>query len=241
VCLSAGIFAQTESVRPSVSVVGEAEMSVAPDQVVFTFEVVTVDKQVAVAKQANDTASARTLAAAKTFNISSDDIQTDRLTIAPRYTGDKDPRGSHILLGYEVTKRILVTLKDLSKMDGFMARIIEAGVNRVVDISIENSRIQNYREQVRAMAISNARAKAEAYAKQLGQIVGKAYLIREEEADNPALFGYSNGSGNGSGNGAPDAYIARLEAPTAFSTEVTFALGKISVEEKIYVIFELNR
>ena len=76
---------------------------------------------------------------------------------------------------------------------------------------------------------------------QLGQIVGKAYLIREEEADNPALFGYSNGSGNGSGNGDPDAYIARLEAPTAFSTEVTFALGKISVEEKIYVIFELNR
>ena len=56
------IFAQ---VKPSVSVIGEAEMMIAPDQVQFTFEIVATDKALATAKIANDRAASRTLAAAK--------------------------------------------------------------------------------------------------------------------------------------------------------------------------------
>jgi uncharacterized protein len=240
VCAFAAGSAQTETVRPSVSVVGEAEMSVSPDQVVFTLEVITTDKEVAVAKQANDRASARTLVAAKGFNIAADDIQTDSLTISPRYSGEKDPRGNHVLIGYEVTKRVLITLKDLNKIDDFLAKVIEAGVNRVSGISIENSQFQKHQETVRAMAVANARAKAVAYAKQLNQTIGKAYVIREEGGDFPGYtqgVGYGSGDGAGSGEGDPP----DLETPTAYAREITFAFGKIKVEEKIYVTFELNR
>jgi uncharacterized protein YggE len=236
-CSILGIFAQ--SVRPSVSVVGEADMSISPDQVVFTFEVVTSDKEVIAAKVANDQRVARTLAAARGFDISGDDVQTDSLTISPKYTGAKDPRGEHILVGYEVTKRILITLKDLNKIDGFLSKVIEAGVNRVVAISIENGQMQKYQEQVRAMAVRNAQNKALAYARQLGQTVGKAYVIREEDADLPTFdsrVGIGDGNGDGVGSGGWEE-----EKPTAFGREITFALGKIKVEEKIYVTFELNR
>jgi uncharacterized protein YggE len=237
VCLAV-VSAAAQSVRPSVSVVGQADMSVAPDQVVFTFEVVTTDKDISQAKQDNDASSARTLAVAKTFNISNDDIQTDSLTISPRYTTDKDPRGSHVLLGYEVDKRILVTLKDLSKIDRFLASVIEAGVNRIVNIAIENSQYQKYQEQVRALAVKNARDRAAAYAKQLGQTVGAAYVIREEEADNPA-YNSGVGSGGGVGDGNGDSEIGDLSKPKAYDRIVSFALGKIKVEEKIFVIFDL--
>jgi uncharacterized protein YggE len=242
VCSVAAAVAQSaESVRPSVSVIGEANMSVSPDQVVFTFEVVTSNKDVTVAKRDNDTTTARTLKAANSFNISPDDIQTDSLSISPRYTGDKDPRGTHILLGYEVTKRILVTLKDIIKIDDFLAKMIEAGVNRVVDISIENSELRKYEENVRAMAVRNAHAKATSYAKQLGQTVGKAYVIREENADSP---GYAQGFGSGGGAGdgvGSDVNMDRLASPALTIRDITFALGKIKVEEKIYVTFELNK
>ncbi len=240
-CSFAVIFAQSAvTVRPSVSVIGQADMSISPDQVSFTFEVITTDKVVATAKLANDRAAAKTLAAAKTFNISADDIQTDSLTVSPKYSGEKDPRGSRVLLGYEVTKRILITLKDLDKIDTFLTKVIDAGVNRVVAINIENSELQKYQEQVRTMAVKNAHDRAVAYAKQLGQTVGKAYVIREEDADFP---GYTNGSGSGSGNGAPSLFESdafELKTPAAFSREITFSLGKISVEEKIYVTFVLN-
>jgi|ERR1043166_1492166 uncharacterized protein YggE len=240
-CVLAITTTYSQSARSSISVVGEAKMSVSPDQVVFTFEVVTGDKELAAAKRANDTRSAKTLTAAKDFGIASQDLQTDSLTISPQYTGSKDPRGEHVLIGYEVTKRIFVTLQDLDKIDTFLSRSIEAGVNRVVTISIENSQMQKFQEQVRAMAVKNAQAKAKAYAQQLGQTVGPAYVIREEGADSPSLD-TGSGSGNGNGNGMGDSDIAHMEGTpkNPFVSQVTFALGQIEIEEKVYVIFELK-
>ena len=234
------VFAQT--VRPSVSIVGEAKMNVSPDQVVFTFEVVTADKNLSAAKRANDTRSSQALTAAKSFQIGPEKIQTDSLTISLQYTGTKDPRGEHMLIGYEVTKRIFVTLKDLDKIDTFLAKAIEAGVNRVVAIRIESSQMQRFQEQVRSMAVKNAWVKAQAYAAQLGQTVGKAYVIREDGADTP---GYTNGTGSGSGGGdgiGTPAPNGKIETPTnPFAVPVTFAIGQILIEEKVYVTFELNQ
>ena len=240
VCLNFGVMAQTVTVQPSVSVIGEAEMRVAPNQIGFTFEVVTTDPTIAAAKRANDTASAKTLSVAKGFNIPTDDLQTDRLTISPRYAGEKDPRGKGTVIGYEVTKRIVVTFKQLDRIDEFLAKVIEAGVNRIVDINIENSDLEKHEQQVRLLAVDNARSKADAYAKRLGLKVGRAYVIREESADTP---GYTTGfgSGNGSGDGMGDASPGDLSVPAAYSQAVTIALGKISVADKIYVTFELVR
>jgi uncharacterized protein YggE len=104
-------FGQTVTVQPSVSVIGESELKVTPDQVVFTFEVVTTDPSLAPAKRANDLAAAKTIAAVTSFGVSSDDMQTDRLTISPRTAGENDPRGRGTVIGYEVRKRFLVTLR----------------------------------------------------------------------------------------------------------------------------------
>ncbi len=216
-------------------------MSISPDQVVFTFEVVTADKDLSVAKRANDSRAAKALAAAKAFQIGDDDIQTDSLTMTPQYAATKDPRAARVLIGYEVIKRIFITLKDLDKIDTFLSKAIDAGVNRVVAISIGNSQMQKYQEQVRAMAVRNAQVKARSYAQQLGQTVGTAYVIREEGADSPA-FDTGYGSGNGSGDGMGDPETGKIETPTnPFVSQITFALGKIEIEEKVYVIFQLNR
>lgn len=237
-CLSFAAKAQSVTVQPSVSVVGEADMMISPNQIGFTFEVVTTDPTIPAAKRANDVASAKTIAIAKSFNIPNDDLQTDRLTISPRYAGEKDSRGKGTVIGYEVTKRIVVTLKQLDRIDEFLAKVIEAGVNRIVDINIENSDLEKFEQQVRLLAVDNARVKADAYAKRLGQKVGRAYVIREESADTP---GYTSGTGSGSGDGSGlgESSVNDLSVPDAFSTAVTFALGKISVSDKIFVTFEL--
>jgi uncharacterized protein YggE len=239
--LTAAASIAAQAVQPSVSVVGEAQMKVSPDQVVFTFEIITANKSLAVAKRENDTRSAKTLLATKSFPISADDIQTDSLTISPQYTGPRDPRGERVLIGYEVTKRMLITLRELDKIDMFLAKAIEAGVNRVAAISIENSQMQKFQEQVRSMAVKNARAKASAYAAQLGQTIGRAYVIREEDADTP---GYTSGTGSGSGRGSGTGYgdpNGKIETSTnPFVSQVTFALGQILIEEKVYVTFELK-
>lgn len=240
VCLILFTAGYSQSFRPSVSVVGEAKMSVSPDQVVFLFEIETMDKDLDNAKRDNDARTARTL---KTFNdlgIADRDIKTESLTIAPRYTDANDPRGANVLIGYIVNRRITTTLKNLQKIDTFLSSAIESGVNRVVNISIENSQIQSLREQVRAMAIKNARTKAAEYAKQIGQTIGSAYWIREEGADSPPDGG--SGSGGGIGYGARD-FSKNVMIPSGtnpYAGQVTFALGQIEIEERIYVIFELK-
>ena len=91
---------------------------------------------------------------------------------------------------------------------------------------------------MRLLAVDNARAKADAYAKRLGQKIGRAYVIREENADTPG-YTYGSGSGSGDGVGSGDSSPGDLSVPKAYSSAVTFALGKISVSDKIYVTFEL--
>jgi uncharacterized protein len=232
-------FGQTVTVQPSISVIGEAELQVTPDQIVFTFEVVTTDPKLATAKKTNDTAAAKTIAVAKGFNIPDEDLQTDRLTVSPRMAGEKDPRGKGTVIGYEVTKRFLVTFKQLDRIDEFLSKAIDAGVNRIVNIDIGNSEMPKYEQQGRLLAVDNAQSKAEAYAKRLGLKVGRAYVIREENADTP---GYTTGYASGSGYGDPTGFFDKgnLSVPSAYSREVTFALGKISVADKIYVTFELK-
>ncbi|MER3431816.1 MAG: hypothetical protein C4324_12385 [Blastocatellia bacterium] len=241
-CLFLFASANSQTVRPSVSVIGEAKMSVPPDEVIFSFEIVTSDKNLDVAKRDNDARTARTLKAFRDFGIADQDIKTDSLTIAPKYSDPNDPRGANVLIEYVVNRRIVVTLKNIEKIDKFLAGAIESGVNRVVSISIENSKIQEIRERVRTLALKNAQTKAVAYAKQIGQSIGSAYWIREEGADFPP--GSNNGIGIGAGRGdGVGGFIKRVQIESVtnpFGSPVTFALGEIEITETIYVIFELK-
>lgn len=229
-------WAQAVNQRQFVSVLGEAEMSVSPDHAVFTLEVVTTDKDLKQAKSTNDLSSSKTLAAARAQQISSDDVQTESFTISPKYRSTKLGGSDAEFVGYEVKKRILITLRDLNKIDSLLENVLAAGVNRVVDVSFDNSKMRDYVEQVRAAAVKNARTKAQTYARQLGQTVGKAYSIREEGADT-VDFGSGYGSGDGAGDNASDSWG---DPQGVISRMVTFSIGKIKIEDKIYVVFALE-
>lgn len=227
---------QAANQRRFVSVLGEAEMSVSPDHAVFTLEVVTTDKDLKQAKRANDLSSSKTLAAAREQQISSDDVQTESFTISPKYRSTKLGGSDAEFVGYEVKKRILITLRDLNKIDNLLENVLAAGVNRVIDVTFDNSKMRDYVEQVRAAAVKNALAKAQVYARQLGQTVGKAYSIREEGADT-VDFGSGYGSGSGMGSGEGDDWG---DLQGVISRVVTFSIGKIKIEDKIYVVFALE-
>lgn len=236
------LMSQSASMNSSISVIGEAEMSVSPDNAILTLEVISLDKNLASAKQINDAAIAKTLAVAKEQKIGADDIQTEQMTISPKYRTLKNVQTDAEFIGYEVTKRILVTVSDLKSLDSFVSNIIAAGVNRIVSVEFVDSQERQHREQVRAMAVKNARDKATAYAQQLGQKVGKAYSIREEGADYPDTGNFSS-SGNGSGSGMGEGFHADsspLPRTGVLNSPVTFAIGQITIEEKIYIIFRLE-
>ncbi|MCA1630611.1 MAG: SIMPL domain-containing protein [Acidobacteria bacterium] len=228
--------AQTPAQRPLISVVGEAEMNTSPDRALFTLEVITLDKDLAAAKRANDESVAKTLAAARSHQIAAEDVQTVHFTITPKYLTPAEGKRERVFIGYEITKRILITLKDIGKVDSLIGNVLVSGVNKVVDVSFENSQIRKYREQVREMAITNAQEKARAYARRVGQTIGKAFSITEEGAE-----GGMYGGGGPGGGGGGDYDSAQVATRTSLvSREVTFSVGKIKVEERVVVSFFLE-
>ncbi|MCJ7508467.1 MAG: SIMPL domain-containing protein, partial [candidate division Zixibacteria bacterium] len=125
-----------------ISVTGEAEVKVVPDEVVLTLGVETWDKDLNVAKNQNDERVKKVLAVAKKHKIQSKDTQTDCISIEPRYEDQWQHRN---FAGYFVSKRIALTLRDISKFEGLLSNSLEAGANYVYGIRFRTTELRKYK------------------------------------------------------------------------------------------------
>ena len=170
------LLAQDNCSHPRIiSVTGNAEIKVAPDEVSLTLGVDSHDKDLSVAKVDNDKRIKKLLNLAHAAGVEPKNIQTSALTMGPEYSDEKIPK----LLGYQVSQTVSVTLTDLSKYEDLMTNSLKAGVNRVDGINFFVADPKKYREEARLKAVQAAREKAVAMAGQLGQTVGKPWEVTE--------------------------------------------------------------
>ncbi|MCL5773363.1 MAG: SIMPL domain-containing protein [Firmicutes bacterium] len=208
-----------------ITVTGDAEVRVVPDEIVINMGVETWDKDLGTAKKLNDTRVKKVLALAKEYKIDPKYIQTGYISVEPKYARNDEERK---LIGYFVNKTIVVTLKDISRFEDFLSNILESGVNYVYGIQLQTTELRKYRDQARAMAIKAAKEKAVALAGELGQKVGKPYAITEEYSGGYYQQNFSNMSQNASsGAGSSE-------------SEGSIALGQITVRARVTVSFELE-
>jgi uncharacterized protein len=176
VACASGIHAQENVSRPrTISVIGTAEIRVAPDEAILTLGIQSQDKDLAIAKTQNDKRLKKILAVARDSGVEAKYIQTSSLTMGPEYSEEKAPR----LLGYKVSQTIVVTMKDLSRYETLMTNFLQAGVNRVDGIQFMVSDPKKFREEVRIKAVRAAREKAVTMAAELRQTIGKPWEISE--------------------------------------------------------------
>ena len=90
-----------------VSVSGDAEIKVIPNQVLISVGVETRDRNLAVARMQNDTVVRSVLDAIARFQIDATDVQTDFIQVNMRYQSSAETIVDH----YVVEKSIAITLK----------------------------------------------------------------------------------------------------------------------------------
>lgn len=169
-----------------ISVEGTAEINVAPDEAVLTLGIDSRDKVLAVAKSENDARVKKIMKLTQATGVEQKGIQTSALRMGRMYSDERVPR----FLGYEVSQTIAITLKDVSKYEGLMTRLLEAGVNRVDDASFRIAETRKYKDEARSKAVAAARGKATGMAKELGQTVGKPWEVTEQSEDGvPVIAG----------------------------------------------------
>jgi len=203
-----------------ITVTGEAEVRVAPDETILTLGVETVHKDLGIAKRQNDERVKKVFALAKKYNVAPGNVHVEAINIEPRYKGG-DVREE--LSGYCVRKTIVFAMRDVSRLDDLLNSALEAGVNHVYGVQFRTTKLRDYRDQARALALKAAKEKAKDMAKELGQKVGKPYSIVEEQ--------YERGL---AANVIPASGVSRGEA------DKSIALGQISVSARVRVSFELR-
>lgn len=218
----------------SITVTGDADVRVVPDEVVITLGVETWDKDLTVAKKSNDSRVEKVLAVTQEFGIDAKHVQTEYINIEPRYRFEYEKSE---FIGYFVRKTIVVTLKDISKFEDLLTRFLEAGANYVHGVEFRTTELRKYRDQARALAIKAAQEKATALAEGIGLKVGKPTGIHEDQTG----WWSSYNSWWGERWGSQMAQNVVQNAGDAPSTiEGGFAPGQIRVNARVTVSFELE-
>lgn len=222
---AASAAAQERPESPHVTVAGEAELNIAPDEVKFDVTLQHFSKELQTAKTQTDERLKGLIALAKKHGVAESDTQTDYVKVDPRFKGNDD---SKAFLGYWVRKDLVFTLRDVTRAEGLLSAVLDYGVWRINSISFSTSQMRKYRDQARALAMKAAQEKAAALANAVGQKIGKAITIEEEM---PGRAGYpANMSANS----------VSFDRSDTTDSEGTLALGLIKVSARVTVKFVLE-
>lgn len=226
--LTLTVNAQDVPDRPLVTVSGQAEVLVVPDEVVFNLNATTVDKDLLTAQRKTDEVVRNILALARRYQVPATNVQTGHISLEERYSDEEATRRPRVFLGYSVSKSIAIILRDVSRAEDMLAEIFKSGVTRINSVDFRTTQSRKLRDQARAMAVKAAQEKASALAKEIGQTIGKAYTIVEEGLDT-RRFGANISSNAG--------FIA---GSSSSDEPRTIALGQISITARVVVSFELK-
>jgi len=224
--------------RPQIMVTGEAVVKVQPDQIVINFGIETWDKDIMLAKQKNNEIMQKAMTVIKESGIPDKDIQTDYLSVEPRYDDNYEKKD---FIGYFIRNTFVVTLSDPEKVEDLVSRVLQSGVNYIHGINFQSTEFKKYREQARDLALNAAKEKAEKMAGALGQFLGDPIQISEGYGGSDWWF-YNSWSGWGYGrtNMMSQNVVQNIPSSSDQISE-TIALGKISIKSNVTVTFELKK
>ncbi len=216
------IQAQEQKQVPQITVSGEGNIKVTPDEAFITVAVENTGKEAVEVKKKNDETVDKVLKLIKQRGIPTADYQTQRVNLYKNYDYNTKK------YNYVANQTISIHLKDLTKYDKLMMDIVDSGINSIQGIEFKSSKIKEYESQARKKAILDAKQKAEDYVSVLaGQKIGKALVISDNS--------YTN---------YPRPVLAEMKtmamADGASTPQETLAIGEIEIISNVSVSFALE-
>ena len=184
--LNAPTWAQSAP-PPAISVIGEASVSVAPDQAQIDGGVTSDAKTAREAAEANNAAMGKVLLALKGAGIEEKDIQTSRLSLQPQYAPNRT--GPSPVTGYRASNRVTIRVRDVTKVASVIDVLVGAGANDIGGINFTVSQPSKHMDDAREKAVADARRKAEIFARAAGVTLGEPISISEEGSPTPLFRG----------------------------------------------------
>jgi uncharacterized protein YggE len=216
-----------------ITVSGEAEVKVAPDEVVLTLGVETRHKLLAEVRRMNEQRMKAVLAAIGAAGVAGKDIRTDYLNLQPEYENSGSRR---TFVEYIQRTTVVVTLRDVSKFETLLTSVLQAGVEYIHGVDFRTSELRKYRDEARVLAMKAAKEKAVALADVLGQKVGKPRTIQEGQGG----WFSSYGGWWGRGYQGMAQNVVQSASGGGAGQEGPLAPGSLSVRASVSITFDLE-
>ena len=229
-CLPQLLWADPLPNKPHIYVEGNATVEVAPDTMTFTLSLQKIDKELATAKADVDKRSNTLIELCKTLNIAAEDIATTTLRISPVVEYHE---GRRVPAGTEVSRRVEITLRDLSQYSQVMAALVKSDVSETVDTRLSVSNEKALSEQVLGKALEDAYQRAQRLAKAQGKKLGQPFSISEfptRNDDRPML----------QVSGSLRAQKSAMAFDSAANAREPFEPGTMETSAQVYVVYYLK-
>ncbi len=209
----------------TILVTGEGESATAPDQVEFIVGIDVTEPKVEAAKTKSDEAMRRILSITKDFKIDGKDVQSDYLRVQPIQDSTYNPSGKPIrpVISYNARRDIRILLRDIKQYDGLMAALFNSGANNLHSLQFKSSAQSKLEGEARLEALKNAKAKAEAMAREMGLKLGRPRNIAEGLRDPGPI---------------PMAKTMMMESMARGGGEPTLAPGEVRIRREVTVVFD---
>jgi uncharacterized protein YggE len=168
----------------TLTVTGTGSVTTQPDTARLSAGVTTQGANASDAMAANGEAMAKVIAALKRAGVASKDLQTEFVSVDPRYD-----RGGREVVGYSASNSVSAVVRDLSKVGDAIDAAVAAGANNVSGPSLaRDDQDKLYREALES-AVANARDKASALARAAGISLGAVRSLSEmAQGGGPVTF-----------------------------------------------------
>ena len=161
----------TPGMPPSLVSSGQGEAKVTPDRVSVLVNVQTRASTAAAAAAENARLTTSVLGALGKLGLSKDQLSTEGYSAYPELRYDREG-GSPQVTGYVVTNSVRAESKRVEQAGQIIDAALAAGANLINSLSFYASSIDEPRRQAIALAVSSARADAEAMAQAAGGRLG---------------------------------------------------------------------
>jgi len=214
--------AQQVDTRRKIEVYGAAEEEITPDIIYVAISLKEYFKSNNKDKVTIDALEKQLAAAIKKAGIQESDLTIENISsyhyIDPKKK--KDP-------GFLASKQYKIKVSDLNAINEILAGIDEKGIQSTNITGYDHSRMDEIKDKLRIKAIANAKAKATVMAQALGDTLGKALEVTDNNTD----------------TGTPQPMFKTMamraaDAPMEESLDIDFK--KIKVNYQFRVVFELK-
>lgn len=174
--------ANREKELPQISVIGEAELTVAPDRAVVTLGVTTETLELRQGQSENSATMTAILDELRRLSIGDEEIETALYQIDSKYNYED---GVSTFAGYEITHLFQITIEEINMVGTIVDAAVEKGANTVRTIQFTLQRPDTYRQQVLQLAVENGISKAQSIATTLGVLLPPYPSKVEEQWHSP--------------------------------------------------------